>query len=213
MLHTLTVIFLKEQSCFTLLNFCLSHLQQNSVQARQITALLSVSSSLRPSVTIGNNFHWCLVRSRPFTGTGRFLAGLFTFLRRQPIVNQLRVGGRNWFRTVITTMKKTGLSFLHSLSWCVAMLGFKIWLVLHTCEQWEASSAAGNWCRQRTTTDFVQLSPTQACQLLTVFWQLTLHLDVRETETEQEKKCSKPLIEMHSVKCYTDPNFFSFTVL
>ena len=100
MLHTLTVIFLKEQSCFTLLNFCLSHLQQNSVQARQITALLSVSSSLRPSVTIGNIFHWCLVRSQPFTGTGRFLAGLFTFLRRQPIVNQLRVGGRNWFRTV-----------------------------------------------------------------------------------------------------------------
>ena len=171
MLHTLTVIFLKEQSCFTLLNFCLSHLQQNSVQARQITALLSVSSSLRPSVTIGNIFHWCLVRSRPFTGTGRFLAGLFTFLRRQPIVNQLRVGGRNWFRTVITTMKKTGPSFLHSLSWCVAMLGFKIWSVLHTCEQWEASSAAGNWCRQRTTTDLVTHPglPAVNCVLTTDF--------------------------------------------
>ena len=32
-------------------------------------------------------FHQCLIRSLPFAGTHRFLAGLFTFLSRQPTVN------------------------------------------------------------------------------------------------------------------------------
>ena len=32
-------------------------------------------------------FHQCLIRSQPFAGTHRFLAGLFTFLSRQPTVN------------------------------------------------------------------------------------------------------------------------------
>ena len=44
-----------------------------------------------------------LVRSQPFAGTGRFLAGFFAFLRRWPIVNGLRVNGRKWFRTIIAT--------------------------------------------------------------------------------------------------------------
>ena len=41
-----------------------------------------------------NIFHQCLVRSGPFAGTGRLLAGLFPFLCRWPIVNQLRASGK-----------------------------------------------------------------------------------------------------------------------
>ena len=55
------------------LNFCLLRLS-----AAAFCASLMVSSSLGPSVAI-NIFHQCPVRSRPFPGTGRFLAGLFTF--------------------------------------------------------------------------------------------------------------------------------------
>ena len=55
------------------LNFCLLRLSTAA-----FCASLMVSSSLGPSVAI-NIFHQCPVRSRPFPGTGRFLAGLFTF--------------------------------------------------------------------------------------------------------------------------------------
>ena len=48
----------------------------------------------------------CLVRSWPFTGTHRFLAGLFTFLSRQPVVVHLRASEKNWFRTSTAKKKK-----------------------------------------------------------------------------------------------------------
>ena len=48
----------------------------------------------------------CPVRSWPFTGTHRFLAGLFTFLSRQPVVIHLRASEKNWFRTSTTKKKK-----------------------------------------------------------------------------------------------------------
>ena len=67
------------------LKFYLSCLLQNSVQAQWIKALLLVSSSLGPSMAI-NIFHWCLVRSWTSVDTDRFLARLFTFLSRRPIV-------------------------------------------------------------------------------------------------------------------------------
>ena len=44
--------------------------------------ILSVGPSMAISI-----FHCCLVRSQPFTGICRFLAGLFTFLSRHPVVN------------------------------------------------------------------------------------------------------------------------------
>ena len=79
--------------------------------------------------------YWCLVRSWPFTGTGRFLAGLFTFLGWQPVVSQLSASGRNWFRT-ITTMK-------YKLVFCVVfrniMLSCEMQLVLHANEQQETT--------------------------------------------------------------------------
>ena len=73
------------------MKFCLSHLLQNCVQVQQITALLWVFLNLGPSMRV-NSFQQCLVRC------GRFLAGLFTFLSRQLILNWLRASGRNWFR-------------------------------------------------------------------------------------------------------------------
>ena len=59
-----------------------------------------------PACMAINICHQCLVRSQPFAGTCRFLASLFTFLSKQPNVNQLRTTGRNWFRTIITTKKQ-----------------------------------------------------------------------------------------------------------
>ena len=70
------------------------------------TALLSISSNLGPSMAI-NIFHRCLVGSWPFAGACRFLAGLFTFFSRWPIVNQLRASGRTWFRFIIMIPNKT----------------------------------------------------------------------------------------------------------
>ena len=65
----------------------------------------------------GYFFSQCLVKSRLFTTTGRFLAGLFTILRWQPVVNRLRANGKNWFSTITMTVKKTSQSFLRCLSW------------------------------------------------------------------------------------------------
>ena len=53
-------------------------------------------------------FHWCLVRSWLFAGTCRLLDGLFNL----PVADWLN--GMNWFKTIITTMKKK--RFLHCLS-------------------------------------------------------------------------------------------------
>ena len=47
-----------------------------------------------------NIFHWCLLRSQTFAGTGRFLAN----------VNRFRANGRNWFRSELFE-----LSFM---TWC-----------------------------------------------------------------------------------------------
>ena len=41
-------------------------------------------------------FHWCLVRSRSFAADGSFVAGLFNFLSRRPIVNWLRAIRSYW---------------------------------------------------------------------------------------------------------------------
>lgn len=58
-----------------------------------------------------NIFHRRLVRSRPFAGIGRFLAGLVTFLSRRPVAKQLGANGRNWLRTIITITKKIESKF------------------------------------------------------------------------------------------------------
>ena len=81
-----------------------------SVKTWQISALLSVSLSLGLSRAI-NIFHWCLVRSGPFTGTARFLASLFTFLSRWPTGSELvkSIGSKlsSW------QQQKSSQSFLH----------------------------------------------------------------------------------------------------
>ena len=63
---------------FIKLKLYLLRLLQHSVQVQWVTVLLLVSLSLGLSMII-NISHWCLV-------THRFLAGLFTFLSRQPVV-------------------------------------------------------------------------------------------------------------------------------
>ena len=105
-------IFLKNIPELIPLKFCLSCLPQNSMQDRRIS-LISVSSNLGPAMAI-NIFHRCLVRSRNFPGTHRFLAGLFTFLSRRPVVNRFRASERNWFRTIITTTRKRKKAFLNA---------------------------------------------------------------------------------------------------
>ena len=72
---------LKTKNWIYVVKSSLLHLLQKSVQV-----LHSVSSSVGPSMAI-SIFHCCLVRSQPVTGICRVLAGLFTFLSRQPVVN------------------------------------------------------------------------------------------------------------------------------
>ena len=108
--------FIENNPVLTLLNVSLLHLLQNSAQAQWITVLLSVSSSLGPSIAI-HTFHWCLVSSWLVAGAHRFLAGLFTILSRWPVVCWLRASGRNWWRTIIMTGGETSqFSALHCLS-------------------------------------------------------------------------------------------------
>ena len=108
-LHTLTAIFFKRILHLSGWNSASwVRLLQNSVQARWITALRQVSSSLGPSMAI-KPFDQCPVRSQPFAGTRRFLAGLLTFPSRRPIVYQLRARGRKWFRTSAMTTQVGGL--------------------------------------------------------------------------------------------------------
>ena len=102
-----------------------------------------MSMSVGPSMAI-NSFHWCLVRS--WLGTGRFLAGLFTIFSRQPVVNWLRVSGRNWFRTVITTTLKkhpTHKSEFSALSFATLCCAAKCdWSCI---QMQETRTVAGNW--------------------------------------------------------------------
>ena len=129
-------------------------------------ALLSASWSLGPPWK--STFFISAWLDLSFTGVGSFLAGLFTFLSRQPIVSWLRAARRNWFRTNITTTHtKKGKVF------CVVfrdinMMSCEMWLLQHGNEQWETSDffAAGNWCRQWTTTDPIRCHPPwpSSCQ-------------------------------------------------
>ena len=86
-----------------------------------------------------NIFHWCMVRSQPFAGTGRFPAGVFTFLSRWPNVYWLRARGRNCLRTFITTFKKASQEFFCAV-FCNMMLSCKTWSVPHANEQQETSN-------------------------------------------------------------------------
>ena len=138
--HTLTAVFFNNSPAFTNYKICLLHMLQNFVQAWGITALQSVSSGLGPSMAV-NISHRCLVRSQPLSGTGRFLAGLFTFFNRQPLVNRLRASGRNWFRTVAILVslwrwKKQVRDF------CIVFLQrcAELWnVVSHTCKWTEGN--------------------------------------------------------------------------
>ena len=144
----------------------ISHLLHNSVQAQWITALLSVSSCLGPSVEV-NIFHQCLhVRSWSFSGTCGFLAGLFTFLSRQLIVNRLIVIAnykRDWFRTIIMTTEEKKQNKFYVFTFTTLCRAVKwSWSPIHNTmmnEQWETSTVAGNWCGQWTTTDLIWCCP------------------------------------------------------
>ena len=73
--------------------------------------------------------HKCQVSYQPFAGTGSgtgcFLAGLFTFERKQPTVNWLTASGRNWL-SISGLWKKERekeKGFMHCLSRHYAELG------------------------------------------------------------------------------------------
>ena len=93
------------------------------MQAQQITALLSVSLiglNMGPSMAISIS-HQRLVRSWTFAGAHSFLAGLFILPSRQSIVNRFRTSGRNWFRTIIRTMKKKQVRVFCIVFWDVTL--------------------------------------------------------------------------------------------
>ena len=106
----------EEQSCTCLVNFASSSL----VPAVDIRASLTYDSTTFDILQLQtlpdnlNTFHGCLIRSQPFAGTGRFLAGLFAFLSRWPTVKRLGASGRNRFITIITMTRKmfSVLSFM-----------------------------------------------------------------------------------------------------
>ena len=88
-----------------------------------------------------NMFYWCLDISHNLSHcTHRFLAGLFTFLSRWPIVNWLRASKRNHFRTIITTILPWIFSFFSSslFSCC------KMWSVPHANEWQETRNVGRN---------------------------------------------------------------------
>ena len=102
----------------------------------------------------------CLVKSQLFTGTGRFLDGLFTFLRWPPVVIWLRTNGKNCSELSPWLWKNQVRVF------CVVfhgmMLRCKIWSVPHMNEGREtsiSSNAARKWGRQWATADLVLCHP------------------------------------------------------
>ena len=126
-----------------------SHLLHNSAQAQWITALLSVSmqSCLGPSVAV-NIFHQYLhVRSWSFSGTCRFLAGLFTFLGRQ-LVNWLRVIAnyrRDWLELLLRLQKlQVRVLCVHFHDF---MLSCEMRLVSHTWynDEWTVGNKYCGW--------------------------------------------------------------------
>ena len=183
-LHILIETFFKEQSCTCVVK--IQPLVTTAEFCASSTALLLVSSNLGPSMAI-NIFHRCLVGSWPFAGACRFLAGLFTFFSRWPIVNQLRASGRTWFRFTIMIQKN-----LHCLSWQYAELRnvvHSIYIYIYANEWQESSNMAGNWCRQRTNTDLVWCHPPWPSWAVKFVcsdnWLLTPTINIWDTETAQ----------------------------
>ena len=149
---------------------CLSHLLQKSVQVWWITKLHSIFSSLGPFIAI-NIFHWCLVRSQPFAGTGRFLACLFAILNRQPIIKWLRASGMNswlwkkWVRVFCIVFHDIMLS---CKMWCMQINGRKLVMLPET---------------ELSLTLFSVTHPGLVAVRVGMFWQPTSEPIVRETET------------------------------
>ena len=91
-------------------------------------------------------FHQCQVRSWPFAGTHRFLAGLFTFLSRQPTVNGAEpVEGTG---VELSSKVRKKLVRVFCSVFLDMMLSYKMWLVLCENEWQETGNVAGNWLRQ-----------------------------------------------------------------
>ena len=161
MLHTLTAIF--EEQSFTHLIKILPltpTVLQDSVQDQWITALLSVSSSLGPSMAV-SIFHRCLARSWPFAGTGCFVC----ILQLAAYCRRLGAGGRNWF---IAAVKK---------KWKMQMNRGK---VVQQLETGVGSELPLNL--------FEVTHPGLAALNVDMFWQATSYPGIRDTETEWERE-------------------------
>ena len=96
MIHTPMAILLKNNPALIQLKFCLSA-EFCACPMDNSSTLPSVSLNFEPSTAI-NIFHWSLVRSQPFAGASRFLAGLFTFLSRHTSM-QILSGVSFWYVT------------------------------------------------------------------------------------------------------------------
>ena len=97
------LVFLSLCQAAYLASYCKGHVIVNFDYWKWgILIKLSCGSQHFPPVSSNiSAVHWC----------NRFLAGLFTFLSGQPVVNQLRASGRSWFRTIIMTKKSTNHNF------------------------------------------------------------------------------------------------------
>ena len=121
------------RNCFWRINFKFAYWRLKLRTEYAKIVWVGTTFSLLELGTLYGNQHFSLVRSRPFTGTGGFLASLFTFLSRQPVVNRLRASGRNCLELSSWLCKKQ-VSFLHGLS-------------QHHAEQWNVG-LADKWSKK-----------------------------------------------------------------
>ena len=152
-----------------------------------------------------NILYWCLFRSQPFTGTGIYYM-IYSWLVCLP----------SWVGGLLSTGSELVEGISLELSWpgnqnvifcivfCYILLRCEMCLVPHANEQQETSNAAGNWCRQWTTTDLVECHPPWpgSCQSWYVLTSITPR---HQRRSEKERDCLKALIKTFWIYYYFFP--------
>ena len=197
------------------LKFHLLHLQQNFMQAWQITALLlSLSRAWEPprqltyftsawfdcrlSLVLAYSWLICLPSwLSSLLSTGPCLVDA-TDLEISPV------------STTTTTNKQT-----KRIIFCIVFQFHDILLSCETCNKWwETSNVAGDWHRQWTTSDLIWCHPPRpgSCQSWYGLPNDFTPQHQRDRDWAREKGWLRPLIKTHSVSyIYWAPFFFFFS--
>ena len=151
-----------------------------------------------------NSTTFSILRSQLFAGTGKFLAGLFTFLSSRPNTNGSELVEETGWVLSSWLWKKNKSEFAASFAlWCCATKYSQFHMQMNGGKLPLTGDVARNWyIGSELPLTFRITQPGLAAVKVDMFWQLTLHTPKCQTDWAREK-----LPETLNAFCHTNLKF------